>query len=121
MYNATKLYRLPVVVKTEEQKEVFLSMDVAKVEVPVPILCGMDTMEEWDMVLHIKKKMVAVKDSQNKNGFKLRVEKTDGGHLGLRTGRHKEIDMDKSVLMVQSEKEELVRYLKGVKKIHEGN
>ena len=119
VYNATQLYRLPVVVKTEEQKEVFLSMDVAEVEAPVPILCGMDTMEEWDMVLHIKEKMVAVKDSQNEKGFKLRVEKTDGGHLGLRTGRHKEIDTEKSVLMVQNEKEELVRSMKGVKKIHE--
>ena len=77
VYNVTQLYRLPVVVKTEEQKEVFLSMDVAEVEVPVLILCGMDTMEEWDMVLHVKEKMVEVKDSQNKNRFTLIVEKTD--------------------------------------------
>ena len=56
VYTSEVVYELPLVVKSEDGKEVFLEIDVYEVDAMVPMLCGKDAMEKWKAVIDVEEK-----------------------------------------------------------------
>ncbi len=119
IYESEVAYKIPIVMKSEEEKEVFLEVEVYEVDAAVPMLCGKDAMENWKAVIDVDGKVLKVKTKMDMEGerVKLKMEETSGGHFGLKIGAHEEWKTEETVLFM--EKEEDVKSYKKIKKVHE--
>ena len=119
IYVSEVQYKVPFVVKSLDDEEVVLEVDVYEVPAPVPLLCGKDSMEEWKVVIDLEEKVMKIKSQNDKEGekLKLKMDQTRGGHFALKVSIHKEWSTAETVLFMEK-LDDVTTYGK-IKKVHE--
>ena len=104
IYQAETRYKIPFLVKSEDDTEVVLEADVYEVDASVPLLCGKDSLENWNVNIDLRERILGIKMQFDKKGENIRVkmEETKGEHYALKVAIHQELDDEKTVLLLEN-------------------
>jgi hypothetical protein len=117
VFEATELVEIPITIKLNDSKESFKKIKIKAYIVEaenVPLLCGRNTMVQWEAKLDMKEEVMKIK---LENEMDIKCLNMDGGHLVVQIYEKEYLDHEEVIHLIEEEKED--HTVKKIKKIHE--